>query len=396
MGLIATIAEATRAEAAAAALRCAAIGVLAARRVDADDRRALWACDGWDSAAAEVAAAMNISHAKACGQIRIAESLRDRLPKLAALFGQGRVAPRVIGVITWRTRLITDEQVWQRIDTALAQRVETWGPLAEEKLTAAVDALVLRLYSPAVISACARVRGRDFTVGSYDDEAGLAAVWGTLLRPDAEVFQHKIAAIAATVCPDDPRSAGERRSDAAGALANGNAHLACGCGSPSCPAANQPAPTSSVVITVVADQAAVAAAQTGATPSPEAGTAILSGTEMLPTPMLAALLRNGATLRPLCVPDDKPEAGYRPSAKLARFVRARDLTCRFPGCTTPAEFCDIDHVIPYPIGPTHPANLACLCRKHHLVETFFGWTEQQLPDGTVTHVRPPCQVAATQ
>ncbi len=64
--------------------------------------------------------------------------------------------------------------------------------------------------------------------------------------------------------------------------------------------------------------------------------------------------------------------GYRPSAKLARFVRARDLTCRFPGCTAPAEFCDIDHVIPYPLGATHPSNLACLCRKHHHLKTF--WT----------------------
>ncbi|MGZ5393916.1 MAG: HNH endonuclease signature motif containing protein [Mycobacterium sp.] len=92
----------------------------------------------------------------------------------------------------------------------------------------------------------------------------------------------------------------------------------------------------------------------------------------MPTPLLAELLRNGAKLRPLCPPekDAEPEPGYRPSAKLDRFVRARDLTCRFPGCTMPAEFCDIDHVIPYPLGATHPSNLACLCRKHHHLKTF--------------------------
>jgi hypothetical protein len=45
---------------------------------------------------------------------------------------------------------------------------------------------------------------------------------------------------------------------------------------------------------------------------------------------------------------------------LAEFVRCRDLTCRFPGCEQPAEFCDIDHTVPYQVGgPTHPSNLRC-------------------------------------
>src|SRR4029078_403868 len=99
----------------------------------------------------------------------------------------------------------------------------------------------------------------------------------------------------------------------------------------------------------------LSAAQTPAPPPAPAtpascGTAILTGTEVLPTPLLAELLRNGAKLQPLCVPAAAPESGYRRSSALARFVRARDLTCRFPGCTTAAECCDIDHVIPYPLG----------------------------------------------
>jgi hypothetical protein len=106
--------------------------------------------------------------------------------------------------------------------------------------------------------------------------------------------------------------------------------------------------------------------------------------------MLAELLRHGATLQPLVAPDAEPESRYRPSAKLARFIRARDLTCRFPGCTAPAQFCDIDHVVPYPIGPTHPSNLICLCRKHHLLKTFWvgDWALILLPDGTVVWTSP--------
>ncbi|MGO4447270.1 HNH endonuclease signature motif containing protein, partial [Mycobacterium sp. 2YAF39] len=57
--------------------------------------------------------------------------------------------------------------------------------------------------------------------------------------------------------------------------------------------------------------------------------------------------------------------------------------CRFPGCDQPADHCDIDHTIAYPTGPTQASNLKCLCRKHHLLKTFWGWHDQQSPEGTV-------------
>ena len=77
------------------------------------------------------------------------------------------------------------------------------------------------------------------------------------------------------------------------------------------------------------------------------------------------------------------EAGYRPSRALAEFVRARDLTCRAPGCDRPATICELDHTIPWPAGPTHAGNLKCLCSEHHLLKTFWGWRDEQLPNGTV-------------
>ena len=87
-----------------------------------------------------------------------------------------------------------------------------------------------------------------------------------------------------------------------------------------------------------------------------------------------------------------PEPRYRPSKKLADFVRCRDLTCRFPGCKEPATTCDLDHTIPWPYGPTQASNLKCLCRFHHLLKTFWagtpGWRDRQLPDGTVLWTAP--------
>ncbi len=60
-----------------------------------------------------------------------------------------------------------------------------------------------------------------------------------------------------------------------------------------------------------------------------------------------------------------------------------------PGCDRPARDCDLDHTIPYSEGgPTHAGNLKCYCRTHHLVKTFWGWDEQQLPDGTLILTSP--------
>ena len=65
---------------------------------------------------------------------------------------------------------------------------------------------------------------------------------------------------------------------------------------------------------------------------------------------------------------------YRPPAALARHVRLRDGTCRFPGCAVPARECDLDHLIPFPQGPTSAGNLHALCRRHHSLKHEGGWT----------------------
>jgi hypothetical protein len=102
-------------------------------------------------------------------------------------------------------------------------------------------------------------------------------------------------------------------------------------------------------------------------------------------PELVAELAAAAKVAPLVHPlDAAPEPGYVPSKALADFVRCRDLTCRWPGCEHPAFDCDIDHTVPHRDGgATHASNLKCYCRTHHLVKTFWGWRDRQLPDGTI-------------
>lgn len=79
---------------------------------------------------------------------------------------------------------------------------------------------------------------------------------------------------------------------------------------------------------------------------------------------------------------------YRPSASLRRRLRTRDGTCRFPGCQTPANRCDLDHVIPFPAGPTEAANLISLCRTHHRFKHHGGWRAELRDDATVAWTAP--------
>jgi hypothetical protein len=110
-------------------------------------------------------------------------------------------------------------------------------------------------------------------------------------------------------------------------------------------------------------------------------------------PELIAELAKSSPLVPLVHPVDAPaESGYVPSKALADFVRCRDVTCRWPGCDRRAFDCDIDHTIAFGDGgPTHASNLKCYCRTHHLVKTFWGWRDQQLPDATVILTSPSGQ-----
>jgi hypothetical protein len=143
---------------------------------------------------------------------------------------------------------------------------------------------------------------------------------------------------------------------------------------------------------------------------------------------------------------------YQPGKTLRTAVQARDETCTFPGCETPAIRCDLDHIEPFDHhrgqhsdedghdtrklrtenrphgttvrsarettsgppggsrnrdknagtdrrpGQTRAHNLQALCRRHHLLKTHAGWGIVRDPDTGITiwttptgrtHTRPP-------
>ncbi len=115
-----------------------------------------------------------------------------------------------------------------------------------------------------------------------------------------------------------------------------------------------------------------------------------------PTPgqaaQLADLLRSfSVTFEPIArdTCDHRHEEDrYVPSRKLRHLLRARNQTCTAPACNAQALYCDIDHTIPYPDGPTDECNTNPKCRRHHRTKQAPGWkTTQPTPD-TTTWITP--------
>ena len=418
------MAVAARAESAACARKLAAMAELYGRRhitiPDADGRERWW-IDPWESVAIEIGAALSMTPAMASAQLRYALALNERLPKVAARFANGDITFRQAAMIVGRTELALDPEVMARIDDDIADSIGRWKAMSLDAATRAVDVVVIKHDREAIRRTKDVAKGRHVGVDK-PNASGTADIWGTLLATDADVLDRRLTAMAGQPCDADPRTADQRRADALGALATGLSTLACACCHEDCPAETTGS-SGAVVVHLIADREALEAADTaelhGEQPEPQIVNdledlaeafaaaevkdspaeccspkpAVMIGGGVVPASVVADLIARGAaTVRPLVVPaaTSAAEPRYRPSRALADFIRARDLTCRFPGCRRPADRCDIDHSVPYGDGGlTHPSNLKCLCRKHHLFKTFwFGWRDVQHPDGTVVWTGP--------
>jgi Domain of unknown function (DUF222)/HNH endonuclease len=353
-----------------------ATGELVVLRCRESGERPDWAADTWEAVAAQVAAALHCSVAMGHSYLRYAMAMRDRLPQVGKALQAGDIDYRAFQTIVFRTDLITDAEVLARVDARLAVLVSRRPSLTRGGLAAAVDRVVAVVDADAVRRA--QQAATDRFVDVQANESGMSWVTGSVFGTDGRVLDHRLDELARGVCDADPRTRAQRRADALGALAAGADRLVCGCGSAECPGAGVVA--SNVVIHVVAERSTVEG--TGSAPG------VLPGVDGLIPAELVAELAASARLVPLIAPAGA-EPHYTPSAKLADFVRCRDLTCRAPGCDRPAIDCDVDHTIPYSEGgATHPSNLKCLCRLHHLMKTFWGWRDQQLPDATVIWTLP--------
>lgn len=397
--LVDVVREVRRQRSVLMAAELSAVAQLLGRRIaeelaaDADAKSMI---TGFARTAAEVSAAMNLTPGGARQLVAQAEVLDCRLPAVGALLAAGHVDWRTVELIISRTELVEDGLVAQ-VDAALADRIAYWHCWSRRRIINAIDREVKTVDAEAA---------KQRRVTAYDDRRvsvsigadGMARIRATVPATCAVAFDTKLSRTARGVCPKDSRTFEQCRADAMMAMDHGV--LACDCDDPECPVradgASGLAPAT--VINVVAGTATVS----GNSDAP----GYLAGFGVIDAEMVRELARD-ATQRLIEEPviNAADARRYRPSVALARWIRCRDLTCRYPGCDVPAERCDIDHTEPFNRadpsagGLTVPWNLACYCREHHRIKTLHsgpdGWSDEQLADGTIVWTMPTGHVYRT-
>ena len=71
---------------------------------------------------------------------------------------------------------------------------------------------------------------------------------------------------------------------------------------------------------------------------------------------------------------------------IRRAIETRDVHCVFAGCTAPAAWCDVHHVVHWAFGgPTSCENGALLCERHHTAVHEGGFSIARDPGTAVWH-----------
>lgn len=74
---------------------------------------------------------------------------------------------------------------------------------------------------------------------------------------------------------------------------------------------------------------------------------------------------------------------------MRKFLRARDQTCRFPGCSRPAHQSELDHTVPWSSGgKTSVDNLKHVCVRHHTQKHQKPWRSWHAGGGVVVWQDP--------
>ena len=128
-----------------------------------------------------------------------------------------------------------------------------------------------------------------------------------------------------------------------------------------CNEAGEPAPRTDIAVVVPAD--VLAGATAGFAESADGAWAIPANwmPKLLGNSFWWRMLRDPVTNDILTI---EYQGRYAPDL-LKRALLFRDATCVYPGCLRPAWACDIDHVRPWPEGPTSAGNTEPKSRRHH-------------------------------
>jgi hypothetical protein len=354
-----------------------------------------------ERAVVELAAAIGASYLSGCRLVADSLELRYRLPRLWTLVQAGRLQ-------AWKARRVAQHT------TGLGHRAVAFVdahaaiPGARNRLVGNVAGLVhaaLCRFEPNKArqqEQDARERRGvefDYRPDQHDGVAGTATLTAHLDLGDAKNLDTAITATAHRIGElGDQSPLDTRRARALGLLAHPQRvlDLFAECGDPEAErrvernrsglVAWATGSTTSATVFVHVTSEDLRAWQHG-TPAP--GTVEKLGSATLDLIRDWLQRTSGVIIKPvLDLSRSDAVDAHDPPEWMRDLVILRDGHCVFPGCTTDARACNLDHIDPYvpideggPPAQTTPANLACLCRRHHRLKTFTSWRYERAGPG---------------
>jgi hypothetical protein len=307
-------------------------------------------------AADELAAALSWPRWQAARRLADAEALTTRLPTTMAALDAGAIDQPTAEGLCRTTAQVADPGVVQAVEhQALGPNPAT---LTSGQIRARARRAVAELDPHHADRHTRATTQRRVTLVPQDD--GMAGLWALLPAEDAVAIRDRLTALARDAASNDTRTVDQRRADAFVDLLLGT------------PAQREVR----VNLTVPIDTALG-----GDSPAELAGYGPIDADT-------ARRLAADATWRRILTDEatgtvvDVGRATYRPPAALADLVAARDQRCVFPGCSYPAESCDLDHTVSWQDGgSTSAGNLGALCRHHHRLKHEKTWQLEQPAPG---------------
>ena len=381
-GVVAAVAAASRLAAWAAGVELAATAELTRR---AEGWRGVAAAGGVpealsarDLAAAEVAAACHVSHQGGVFRVDLAADL-VRLPGARLALAGGRIDRAKVLAIADAVAVLDDEAA-----AAVEARVLHRAPgQTMPALRAALRRAVIAA-DPAAAEKrrLAQVAAR--RVLRYPGEDGTATLAWTSSVEQIDGFWRWLTGCATAArgpAGTDPRTLDQRRSDVLGDLGARALASSLTDRGAQLPKVKGRRPQIGVVV----------AASTLLGLDEEPGE--LTGVGPITAPLARRIAADGTWRRLLVDPrtgrlDEVSVDSYEPPQDMVEHVIARDGSCRGIGCRVAAERSDLDHIRPWPAGPTAVRNLHPAHRLHHRIKTLTDTTVRTDPDGGTVWTLP--------
>ena len=312
--------------------------------------------DGQRSVASWIAKECNTDRNQSARDLRRARALRH-MPLVAAAFTSGELTAAHVDLLA-RARRVSppafarDEQmlVSYAIDLEFGEfrrALDYWRQLAEPD---DIEDHATRLFQRRNLHASTTLDGAVVINGLLDPVAGAAFV-AELDRLERAMFEHDWAEakdrLGDTVRTQDlARTSTQRRADALVEMAHRSRSTP--------PGAQRPRPLVTVLVDYPTLTGRVCELSTGTviTPGQLLGVLHEADIERVVFDGPSRVVDVGATQRL-----------YRGATR--RAVEVTDQHCTERGCDEPAERCDIDHIKPWPAGPTTQTNGRLRCPDHH-------------------------------